>query len=125
VAKLVDGAAIKLVGGNEIVARPHQGVEDQQLGGVAGGGGERGGAAFKRGNALLEHGLGRVHDASVDVAERLQPEQGGGVVDVVEDEGGGLVDRRGARAGCRVRLRAGMDGKCIESGRALNHLLSP
>ena len=32
-------------------------------------------AAFQRRDALLEHGLGRVHDARVDVAEFLEREQ--------------------------------------------------
>ena len=70
-----------------------------------------GGAAFERGDALLQHRVGRIADARIDVAEGLQPEQRGGVVDVVEHEGGGLVDRRRARAGRRVGLRAGVDGK--------------
>ena len=36
---------------------------------------ERGHAAFERGDALFQHGLGRVHDVSVDVAEFLEREQ--------------------------------------------------
>jgi hypothetical protein len=43
-------------------------------------------ASLKRGNALLQHRLGRVSDPCIDVAERLQPEQGGGVVGVVKHE---------------------------------------
>ena len=85
------------------------------LRGVAGGDRERRGAAFERGDALLQHRVGRVADARVDVAEGLQAEQRGGVIDVVEHEGGRLVDRRRARAGGRVGLRAGMDGKRVES----------
>ena len=76
---------------------------------MAGGDGERRRAAFERRDALLQHGAGRVADARVDVAERLQAEQRGGVVDVVEDEGRGLVDRRRARARRRVGLGAGVD----------------
>ncbi len=41
---------------------------------------ERGDAAFQRRDALLQHRLGRVHDAGVDVAELLQREQVGGVL---------------------------------------------
>ena len=52
----------------------------------------------------------------LDIAKRLQAEQRGGVIDVVEDEGRRLVDRRGARAGGRVGLGAGMDGQRVESG---------
>ena len=58
----------------------------------------------------------RVADAGVDVAEGLQPEQRGGVVDVVEHEGGGLVDRGCARARRGIGLRARMDGKGGETG---------
>ena len=53
---------------------------------------ERGRAAFERSDALLQHCIGRVADARIDVAESLQAEQRGGVVDIVEDEGGRLVD---------------------------------
>ena len=70
---------------------------------------ERGRRAFERGDALLERRGRRVGDAGIDVAERLQPEQRGGVVDVVEHEGGRLVDRRDARAGRRIGPRAGVD----------------
>ena len=116
-AELVDRAAIKLVGGDEVVAGLHQIVEDEHLRGVAGGDGKGRGAALERGDAFLEHRLRRVHDARVDVAEGLQPEQRRGMVGVIEDIGGGLVDRRGARAGRRIRLGAGMDGERVETGR--------
>ena len=56
-------------------------------------------AAFERGDALLEDVGRRVHDAGVDVAELLKPEEAGGVVGVVEDVRRGLVDRHGARLG--------------------------
>jgi hypothetical protein len=61
-------------------------VHDQHLRGVAGGDRETGGAAFERGDALLEHGVGRIADAGIDVAERLQAEQRRRVVDVIEYE---------------------------------------
>ena len=43
---------------------------------------------------------------------------------IIEDERRGLVDRRRPRAGCRVGLRAGVDGKRCKSGIAVGHLLS-
>ena len=92
---------------------------------MAGCDGQRRRAAFERGDALFQHRLGRVHDAGVDVAEGLQAEQRGGVVGVVEDEGRRLVDRRGARAGRRIGLGAGMDGERVEPGCALGHVSSP
>jgi hypothetical protein len=85
-AELVDRAAVEPAGGDEVVARAHDGVEHQKLRGVARGDGQRRGAAFKRCDALFEHRLGRVHDAGVDVAEGLQAEQRGCVIGVIEDE---------------------------------------
>jgi hypothetical protein len=104
-----------LLRGDEIFARPHERVEHQQLRRVAGRDRQRRRAALERRDALLEHGLRRVHDAGVDVAERLQPEQRRGVIGVVEDVGRGLVDRRRARAGRRIGLGAGMDGERVEA----------
>ena len=77
--------------------------------------GKRCRAALERGDALLEHGIGRVCDARIDIAKRLQAEQRGGVIDVVEDEGRRLVDRRGACAGRRI-----WRGTCVdrEGGKA-------
>ncbi len=102
VIELVDRAAVELGRGDEFVAGLHQRVEDDRLRGVAGGDGERRRRALERGDALFQRRGRRVGDAGVDVAERLQAEQRGGVVDVVEDEGGRLVDRRDPRAGGRV-----------------------
>ena len=121
VVELVDRAAVELVRGDELVARLHQRVHGQELGRVAGGDGETRGAALERRDALLEHGAGRVADARVDVAERLQAEQRRGMVDVVEDERCRLVDRRRPRAGRGVRRRAGMDREGVEAGHAVGH----
>ena len=121
VVELVDRAAIELARGDELVARLHQRVHHDDLRGVAGGDREAGGAAFERGDALLQHGIGRIADAGVDVAERLQAEQRGGVIDVIEHERGGLVDRRGARAGGRIGLRAGVNRKRRKSRDVFGH----
>ena len=117
--ELVDRPAIELARGDELVARLEQRVEHQRLRRVTGGHGERRRAAFERRDALLEHRLGRIGDAGIDVAEGLEIEQRRGVLDVVEDEGRGLIDRRGARAGRGVGLGAGMDGERVEAGLAL------
>jgi hypothetical protein len=124
VVELVDRAAIKLLRGDEFVARAHQAVHGHHLRGVAGGDGQAGGAAFERGDALLQHGIGRIADAGIDVAEGLQAEQRRGVVDILEHERGGLIDRRGTRAGGRVRLGAGMDRERGKAWRAVGHLRS-
>ena len=76
---------------------------------MAGGDRETRGAAFERGDAFLQHGAGWIADAGVDVAEGLQAEQRGCVLDIVEHEGGGLINRRCTRAGGRVGLGAGVN----------------
>ena len=80
-----------------------------RLGGLARRRRERADATLERGEPVLEHGLGRVHDPRVDVAELLEAEQRGGVVGVAEHERRRLVDRGGAGAGGRVGLGAGVD----------------
>jgi hypothetical protein len=67
-------------------------------------------AAFESGYALLKDVGGGVHDAGVDVAELLEREETTGVVRVLEEIRGGLIDGHGARAGGRVRGLAGVDG---------------
>src|SRR5690606_4877540 len=121
-AELVDRPAIELARRDEVVAALHEGMEDEKLRRVTRGGGERGGAAFERGNALLEHALGRVHDARVDIAELLQAEQRRGMAGIIEYVGSGLVDRRDPRLGGRIRLCTCMDGERVETWRALRHV---
>ena|ERR1051325_5126537 len=82
---------------------------------MAGGNGEARGTALERGDALLEHRRGRIANARVDVAERLKPEQRGGMIDVVEYERRRLIDRCCASAGGRIGLCAGVDGKRVEA----------
>ena len=109
VIELIDRAAVELGRGDEFVAGLHQRVERHDLRRMARGDGERGRRALQRRDPLFERRRRRIGDAGVDIAERLQAEQRGGVVDVVEHEGGRLVDRRRARAGRRVRPRSGVD----------------
>ena len=85
-AELVDRAAIELAHGHELVTRLHDGVEDEELGRMAGRDGQRGRAAFEGRDLGLEHRLRRVHDAGVDVAEGAQREEVGGVLHVLEDD---------------------------------------
>ena len=44
---------------------------------------QRADAAFERGDALLDDGLGRVHDAGVDVAELLRARTGSAACSVL------------------------------------------
>ena len=63
-------------------------------------------SALERGHALLQHGLRRIHDAGIDVAELLEREQVGGVLSRIELVGGRLIDRHRDRRGGRVRAVA-------------------
>ena len=101
VREQVVGAAVEAGAGDDLVAGAGEVEDGQEVSAawpdaVA----SAADAAFERGDALLEDVVRRVHDAGVDVAELLQPEEIGGVVGVLEDVGRGLVDRHGARA-CR------------------------
>ena len=87
------GAAVEVVGRYDLVAHLRDVQQGQRGRRLPGRHGQRAGAAFDRGDALLEHVGGRVHDARVDVPELLEGKQVGRVVGVLEDERGGLVDR--------------------------------
>ncbi len=116
--ELIDRAAIELAGGDEFISGLHERMKHERLRRVPRGHGKRSSAPLQGRNALLEHGLGRVHDARIDVAEGLKVEQRRGVVDVLEHIGRRLVDRRGAGAGGGIRMGAGMDGQGVEAGLA-------
>ena len=111
VVEQVVGAAVERSGGDDLVARRGQRDDGERLRRLARGQRQPRDAAFERGNALLEDVGGRVHDAGVDVAELLQREQPGGMVGIVEDVGGGLVDGDGARLGGGIGRLAAMHGQ--------------
>ena len=114
VVEQVVGAAIERGGGDDLVSGAGQRGNGQGFGGLAGGGGQRGRSPFERGHPLLEDIRRRVHDAGVDVAEFLQGKEPGGMIGVLEDVGGGLVDGNGARSGRGIGLLPGMHGKGCE-----------
>ncbi len=95
----VPGAAVERRRRHDVVAGPGEVEQCEHLGGVTGRDGDRRAAAFERRDALLEHVVGGIHDAGVDVAERAQAEEVGGVVGVLEVVGHRLVDRHSASAG--------------------------
>jgi hypothetical protein len=84
--ELIDRAAIEFSRSDELVAGLEQHLEHHHLRGVTGCGRKRRGAALKRCDAFFQHRRGRVGDAGIDVAERLQPEQRCGMIGVVEHE---------------------------------------
>jgi len=73
--ELVDRAAIEFSRCDEFVAGSEQLLQHDDLRGVSRRHRERGGAAFKGGDALFEHRLGRIPDPGIDVSKCLQSEQ--------------------------------------------------
>ncbi len=104
VAQQVEGAAVHVLGCDDVVAGLGDVAHRVFHRGRAGGDGQAGGAAFESGDAVFEHGLGGVGQTAVDVARVGQSEACLGVVEVVEDVAGGLVDRDRAGIGHRVGL---------------------
>jgi len=100
--ELIDGAAVKLVRSDKFVTRLHERVENTELGGMAGGNAKPRRSAFKRCNALFQHGGGGIRDAGINIAKRLKAKEGGRLIHIVKHETRGLIDRRDARAGCRI-----------------------
>ena len=99
VGEQVPGAAVEVGRADDVVAGLGDVLDRHGRGRLAGGDGQRRDAAFERRDALLQHGVGRVHDARVDVAELLQREQVRGMLGVAELVGRGLIDRHRHRVG--------------------------
>ena len=113
VGEQVVGAAVDLANGDDVVAGLGD-VEDRVGdGSLAGCDCDGADAAFEVGQALFEHARSRVHDPRVDVAGNCQREEIGRVLGVIEDVGGRLVDRDGARVGRRIWLLASVEGDCF------------
>ena len=120
VAEERPGAAVELGHGDDVVARFGQ-VEDR-VGDrrLARSQRQRSDAAFHRRHPLLQHIVGRVHDAGVDIAGHRQVEKVGAVLGVIKFIGDGLVYRHRDRLGRRLALIAGMDGLRLEFHRVFS-----
>ena len=95
----VIAAAVDSLLGDEVAAILAKGFERVGDGGCAGGHSQGGDAAFERGDALFQHVLRGVGQSAVDVAGVGEAEAGGSVGAVMEDVGGGGVDRHRAGVG--------------------------
>ena len=111
VGEQVPCAAVEIGRGDDVVAGAREILHRESRGRLTAGQRQPRDAAFERGDALLQHIVGRVADARVDVAEFLQREQIGGVLGAVELIGGRLIDRHGDGAGRRIGAPAGMQGE--------------
>ena len=116
VVEEVVGAAVELGDGDDVVTGAGEIEDGVGDGGLAGGVGERGGAAFQGGDALLKHIRRGIHDTGVDVAQFLERKKIGGVVGVAENVAGRLVERHGAGAGGGIGDLAGVEGLGAETG---------
>jgi hypothetical protein len=114
VGEQVVGAAVERAGRDDVVAGLGDGLDGVGDGRLARGQRQSGDAAFHGGDALLQHVLGRVHDAGVDVARHLEVEQVGAMLGAVEGVGGGLVDGHRHRLGGGLGRVAAVYGKGLD-----------
>src|SRR5204862_2491156 len=103
-------AAVERLRDRDPVTRLEQGEEEPGLRGEAARERDRTYAALEVREPLLERGHGRIHDPAVDVAVLLPVEVRRRRLRVLEDKPRGLVDRRRARPGIRIRPLAGVHG---------------
>ena len=125
VGEQVPGAAIEVGGADHVVAGPAQVLQRHRRGGLAGADGQRRNAAFERRHPLLQRITGGIHDARIDVAELLQPEQVRRMLRVAELVGRGLHDRHCHGACGTIVARTGVQDQRLGILARCNHLLSP
>jgi len=116
VLQQVVAAAVERARGHQMPPGARQGGHRQMQRRLSAGGGNGPDAAFERGHALLEHGVGRVADAAIDVTGALEVEQRRRVVARLEHERGAQVDRQRAGTGAGVGGGAGVQGQGVETG---------
>ena len=109
--ELVVGAAVEKGGGDQVVTSLHEVGDGQKLRRLARGGGHRSHTALQRRHPLFKDIGGGVHQAGVDVPEFLQPKKIGAVLGVIEDVGGGLINRNRTGIGGGIRLLASVQLK--------------
>jgi hypothetical protein len=114
VVELRGRAAVERLRDRDPVTRLEQREEQPGLRGEAAGEPNGAGAALEVREPLLERSHGRIHDPAVDVAVLLQVEVRRRRLRVLEHESRGLIDRRRARAGVRIRPLAGVHGPRVE-----------
>ena len=111
VGEQIPGAAIKVGRGDDIVADFGEVLQREGRSRLPARQRQRPDAALERGDPLLEHVVGRVHDAGVDVAELLQREQVRRVLGALKLVRGRLIDRHRDRACGRIGAPPGMQGQ--------------
>ena len=115
VVQQVVRATVQRARGDDVATGARQRGNRQVQRSLPAGGADGADAALERRDALLEHRVGRVADARVDMACPLQVEQSGRLVAGFEYEGGAEVDRYCACAGGRVGCGACVQRQGIET----------
>jgi len=108
----VIGTTVEARGRNNLVSGLGNVQDGEGFGGLPGGCRQRPNPALERRYPFLENRPSGIHDAGVDVAEFLQGEKVSGVSCVFENVRSGLVNRDGARPGCRIGKLS-----CVQSDR--------
>ena len=113
VAEERPGAAIKLGHGDDIVARLSQIDDGIMDGSLPARQRQRRHAAFHGCDALLQHGIGRVHDARIDIARHRQIKEVCAVLRIVKFISDCLINRHRHGMGGRLALIASVNGECF------------
>ena len=126
VGEEVVAATVDRGGGDDVPARIHQCHHREMERRLPARRADRADAPFQRRNPFFQHRDRGVRNARVDMAGAFEVEERGRLLGVVEDVGGGLIDRHRARAGRRVRLLARMQAQRVAlEGQWVSHRLSP
>jgi hypothetical protein len=109
------GAAVQASGGNEVLPGMHDGEHRGRDGRRSRGKRQPADAAVESGQPLLQHIVGGVHQARVDVAEFAQTKKVGGRFGVLENVARCCVNRNRPRRCGWVGLLPRMQGKRVET----------
>ena len=121
VLEQVERAAVQRLGRNQLVAGVGD-VQDRIRGRRrTGRQRERPASAFEGGDSLLQNLVGGVGDARVVEPEFLDGADRLGLLEVLKDEGSGLVDGHGACPDGSVRRVACMELECVEAELPVGH----
>lgn len=115
VVELGVAAAIKIAGGDNVVASLGEVDDGIKNRGGAGGVSEAGEfvGPFKQANALFQDIGGGIHQPGVNVPQLFEGKEVGGVFGVLESECGALIDGNGAGVGVGIRLVTTVEAKCF------------
>lgn len=100
--ELIVGPPVQIARADDVITTVRQRRDDHELRSLARGCSDGGSSTFEGGDALFQHVNCGVHDAGVDVAKLLEPEEAGAMVGVIERVAGGGVNGNSAGVGGRI-----------------------